>query len=318
MSSRWIVVVVGLIVCVAHVRAEGAAPVSRPDYLEATLRSQWTAIGEELKLRKIDEAALGHASSWQEAQHGTGPTAGKGGRVVFAFGTVLPRVVCTPLRVCDVELQMGERINNVHVGDGDRWSLEPATAGNTVHVVIKPLVANISTNVAIYTDKRVYHLELQSSDKGDHMAFVGFTYPEDKKAAWLAMRPSSNASGADSAMASGDDAVRADAEISANPAALYFGYKVKKAGWWHVRRRINWAPTRVYDDGEKTVIELPREIMARELPVLFVRDGAGNDKLRPYTVKGHHFIVSGVFDRAALVKGVGTSQERVELTRESK
>lgn len=300
-------------VCLSGALAHAEAPkdVNSPEFLEATLRQQWSAIGEDLQLRKVDEAALGRAAAWRAGDGATAPTAGRDGRVVFTFGTVLPKIVCTPLRVCDLELQIGERVNNVHVGDAGRWILEPAMAGNTVHVVIKPLVANITTNVALYTDRRVYHLELQSSEKGAHMPFVAFSYPEDGKVAWLALQAR-----AETAAEGSKDPRGADAEISANPASLFFGYEVEKAGPWRARRRIRWAPTRVYDDGEKTVIELPAAVLPRELPVLFVRDGDGQNKLKAYRVKGRHFIVDGLFDDAVLVKGVGRRQERVAIHRE--
>lgn len=304
----------GVGVCLLGSAALAQPPkdVNSPEFLEATLRQQWSAIGEDLKVRKIDQAALGHASAWRSGEGAALPTAGRDGRVVFTYGAVLPKIVCTPLRVCDVELQTGERVNNVHVGDAGRWILEPALSGNTVHVVIKPLVANITTNVALYTDRRVYHLELQSSEKDDHMPFVAFSYPEDGKVAWLALQARAEAAAGDSAKAEGG----ADAEISANPASLFFGYEIEKAGRWRARRQITWAPTRVYDDGEKTVIELPKAVLARELPVLFVRDGDGQDKLKAFRVKGRHFIVDGLFDHAVLVKGVGKRQERVEIHRE--
>ena len=42
-------------------------------------------------------------------QHGPGVVArGPDGKVIFLFGEIQPSVVCSPLQVCDIELQPGE------------------------------------------------------------------------------------------------------------------------------------------------------------------------------------------------------------------
>lgn len=292
--------------------------VTSPAFLEATLRQQWTAIDEQIQLRQVDKAALGEVTKWRSGEGAPLPAAGKEGRVVFVFGATVPKVICAPLRVCDVELQQGESIHDVHAGDATRWDIQPALSGITPHVVLKPLTAGVETNIVIYTDRRVYHVELVASAK-EHMPFISFDYPEDRKAKWLAMLQQTQNQGGGRTDGSGGisgGGSNADYEIQANPGSLRFGYEIEKAGRWRMRRRINWAPTRVYDDGQKTVLEMPREIMARELPILLVRDGDGKDKIVNYRVKGPHFVVDRLFSRAVLVKGVGRQQERVSITRE--
>ena len=56
-------------------------------------------------------------------------TRGADGKVIFLFGEVQPSVVCSPLQVCDIELQGGEVVRDVLVGDTVRWKVEPATSG---------------------------------------------------------------------------------------------------------------------------------------------------------------------------------------------
>ena len=63
-------------------------------------------------------------------QHSRGVvTRGPDGKVVFLYGEVQPSVVCSPLQVCDIELQAGEIVRDVLVGDTVRWKGEPATSG---------------------------------------------------------------------------------------------------------------------------------------------------------------------------------------------
>src|SRR5262245_26731863 len=58
-------------------------------------------------------------------------TKGPDGKVVFLFGETQPSVVCSPFQVCDIELQGGEIVRDVLVGDTVRWKVEPATSGAT-------------------------------------------------------------------------------------------------------------------------------------------------------------------------------------------
>lgn len=293
-------------------KAQGAGPeISDPRFLEATLRQQWAAIGEDIALREIDRAALGEAAKWKSGDGAPPPVSGKGGRVVFPFGAVMPRIVCAVQEICDIELQPGETINDVKQGS-QQFLLEPAIAGNTTHVIVRPLVGNIKTHVAIYTDRRVYHLELAASKDDSSMTWVSFRYPEDQKMAWFA---AAGAMGANAAAKSGTSKGKDEYEITANPGALYFAYGIEKEGRRRARKRIDWAPLRVYDDGQKTVIEMPRTILAREMPILLVRDG-GKDTVVNFRVKGQHLVVDRIFTKAVLVKGVGRSQERVSIVRE--
>ncbi len=58
-------------------------------------------------------------------------TRGADGKVIFLYGEVQPSVVCSPLQVCDIELDGGEIVRDVLVGDTVRWKVEPATSGAT-------------------------------------------------------------------------------------------------------------------------------------------------------------------------------------------
>lgn len=86
-------------------------------------------------------AAFGQGMSANEAK-GTGisgewrgsrglVTKGPDGKVILLYGEVQPSVVCSPLQVCDIELQPGEVVRDVLIGDTVRWKVEPATSGAT-------------------------------------------------------------------------------------------------------------------------------------------------------------------------------------------
>ena len=77
-----------------------------------------------------------------------------------------PVVACAPLRTTDLELQAGETITDVALGDSERWMATPAASGDprnpVPHLALKPQLAGIETNLTIYTTRHIYHLLLRS------------------------------------------------------------------------------------------------------------------------------------------------------------
>ena len=103
-----------------------------------------------------------------------------------------PAVDCAPLRTTDIQLQPGETITDIALGDTERWMATPAASGdprNTVpHLAVKPQIPGIETNLTIYTTKHIHHLLLRS--RGRAMQEVEFYYPDElseaMKAAYMA------------------------------------------------------------------------------------------------------------------------------------
>ena len=77
-----------------------------------------------------------------------------------------PIIDCEPLRSTDIQLQSGETITDVVMGDSERWQATPAASGDprnpVPHVAIKPQAPGIRTNLAIYTTRHIYHVNLRS------------------------------------------------------------------------------------------------------------------------------------------------------------
>lgn len=222
-------------------------------------------------------------------------TKGADGKVIFLYGEVQPSVVCSPLQVCDIELQGGEVVRDVLVGDTVRWKVEPATSGaaggQAIHLIVKPSEPGLVTSMVVTTSRRTYHIQLKSHTT-QYMARVGFEYPEDVSAKL-----------AD---------VNARLEASMIPGAgvpaeqLSFAYSVSGSA--------GWRPTRVYSDGQKTYIQFPRSISGQDAPVLFVVSG-GQNRIVNYRMKNNMMVVDYNIDRAVLVSGVGWKQQKVTISR---
>lgn len=294
----------GLLAAAAQL-APAAAPAAQPadKRLEALYFS-----APNPGLTRQEKAAIAIANRWRNPEgKGVQPVAGADGTVRFLFGAQQPSVVCAVLQVCDIELQAGEQVNSIHLGDAARWTVEPAITGQgpseIQHLVIKPMDVGLETSLIVTTDRRTYHLRLRSH-RSAFMPRVGFTYPEEALAQWDALKQRASQARSHSTLAS-------TGEYLGN---LSFAYEVTGAA--------RWKPVRVYNDGRKTIIEMPRALQHTEAPALLVvrKDGGlfqGEETgLVNYRVQGDRYIVDAVFDKAVLVAGVGRHQDRVTITRE--
>ncbi|WP_338835103.1 P-type conjugative transfer protein TrbG [Bradyrhizobium septentrionale] len=219
-------------------------------------------------------------------------TRGADGKVIFLYGEVQPSVVCSPLQVCDLELEGGEVVRDVLVGDTVRWKVEPATSGATggqaIHLIVKPTEPGLVTSMVVTTSRRTYHIQLKSHAT-QYMARVGFDYPEDV---------SSRLADVNARIETGGAGVPAE--------QLNFSYSVSGSA--------GWRPTQVYSDGTKTYIQFPESVASRDAPVLFVVSG-GQNRIVNYRMKSNMMIVDYAVDRAILVSGVGWSQEKISIQR---
>ena len=257
---------------------------------------------KEGPLSETGRDALETSKEWLSARNT--PAAGVDGRVLFTYGAGLPTVVCAPLRICTIELQPGEHLTGEpHIGDAVRWDISPAVIGAdataTSMIVIKPRAAGLDTNLLLTTDKRAYYLRLVSRSE-DYVARVGFEYPDDQDR-WKAQLTK-------------EAAARRKQEFEASQIApvesidnLYFDYRIQGGD-------EDMRPVRVVDDGKKTYIQMTPNAMVREAPILVVL-GAGGAEMVNYRVKGDMHIVDRLFERGALIIGVGKKARRAEIIR---
>lgn len=142
---------------------------------------------DAVTLTDREKKALQLSDDW--ARRNVEPVLTPGGKIVYVHGATLPSIVAVPYQVCDVELEQGETVNEVVVGDSARWLVDSGTSGSgasaTVHLFVKPMDAGLETSAVVTTDRRVYHLRFVSKRTG-HTPYVGFAYADSirQKQAW--------------------------------------------------------------------------------------------------------------------------------------
>lgn len=216
----------------------------------------------------------------------------------------LYQVYAAPGRITDIVLEPGEQLAGsgpVAAGDTARWIIGDTESGagenRRVHVLIKPSLPGLATNLVINTDRRTYYLELRAS-AATYMASVAWTYPQGSLVALA--RPTTA------------QAAPPPAAPSPPPppsvAAFRFDYRISGD-------RVAWRPQQVFDDGQKVYLIFPANVAANELPPLFLIDEAGRAELVNTRLNGRRLEVDRLFDRAELRLGDKRKSRKVRIER---
>ncbi|MCU7927554.1 MAG: P-type conjugative transfer protein TrbG [Candidatus Thiodiazotropha sp. (ex Dulcina madagascariensis)] len=261
------------------------------------------------KLTKQEKAAIDIAKRWSAGKpSGMRPVVGADGSVRFPYGVQQPSIVCAVLQVCDIALQPGEQVNpnGIHLGDQVRWSVEPAISGSgsneRLHLIVKPWDVGLETTLVVATDRRTYHIRLRSH-RSEYMPKVSFAYPEEAFSKWETIR------------------IREKQEKEERTIPQTGEYLGNLDFEYDVDGTAPWKPVRVYSDGRKTIIQMSKVMSQTEAPSLLVlrKEGGWFSEddvvLVNYRVQGDRFIVDMVFEKAILIAGVGSDQDRITVTR---
>lgn len=272
---------------------------------------------KNIELTEAEKLAIENYNTWSKtgARSLQKSYTGKDGSTIFTYGAQMPSVVCALLQITDIELERGEIINSVNVGDASRWSFEPATegSGNTAiqHILVKPLDIGLETSLLVTTNRRSYRLKLKAKDNQNYLPHVSFVYPDQALAKFKVLQQQQTA-----------ERERNSISVNGNGTAktylgdLNFNYQIKGD--------VSWKPLRVFDDGKKVIIEMPQSMLHRTAPTLMLLDKEGglftDEKLRivNYRLQGTRFIVDALFDQAILTMDVGSDQQRVVIKKINK
>jgi len=264
---------------------------------------------KKLVLTKQERQAIAIANKWRKPDFTPEPVFGLDGSATYLYGVGQVSVMCAVLQVCDIQLQAGERISDsgIHIGDKARWLIAPAITGTgnnqIIHVIVKPLDVGLDTTLILATDRRTYNIRLRS-DRKEFIPKIAFSYPEE-------------------AMAKFDAITKKEHKFTQDNLIPQTGEKMNDLDFeYSVSGKAQWKPVRVYNDGIRTTIQMPKIMQQTEAPTLLViREGksffsSDEEVLVNYRVQGDRFIVDTLFDKAILIAGVGRNQTKVTIERD--
>jgi P-type conjugative transfer protein TrbG len=201
------------------------------------------------------------------------------------------QIFTSPDYVTTISLKPGEKLISKVAGDTTRWVIGDTITGGvsnpTVLVVLKPVRANLRTNLMLSTNERVYQIDLVALSGNQYQNAISWNYPQDD------LHDAQGKAAEMTAQASQTELTGVAIEnLNDN-----YGISTLQG------RTPDWSPRSVFDDGAKTYIDFPDNLGTTAAPPLFILSQDGNADLVNYRVKGHFYIVDRLFDRAQLRVG---------------
>lgn len=256
-------------------------------------------LSPDIPLSTVERAGVKLAQKWINGK--TKPITRGDGSVTYFYGAVMPTVVCSPLNLCDIQLQPGEEIlpKGLNASDTVRWTITPMVSnspnGQITHVMVKPTDSGLTSNLVIGTNKRTYNIKLISRQK-EWMPTVNFDYPEVISQTLESLYTRTKEAKERKILGNGlsiDD--------------LDFNYKTQG--------QADFVPIRVYNNSVKTILEMPRSVATGKLPTLLVVNDGRREQIN-YRYRNGRFIVDGLPKQIILLLGSGKYQKSVLITKQ--
>lgn len=196
-------------------------------------------------------------------------------------------------QIATIALEPGESLTGagpIAAGDTARWIIGDTESGSgatrRVHVLVKPTRPDISTNLVITTNRRIYMIELRARE-ALYMPAVAWAYP---------------------APPAGQRQTVPAAPIIPAEAARNYRYGLTGDS-------PPWRPISIFDDGRRVYVVFPRGIVQGELPPIFVLGSDGEPQIVNSRIHQNILIVDRLFGAAELRLGSGDRQQVVRIVR---
>ncbi len=179
-----------------------------------------------------------------------------------------------------IRFDEAEHIENVAIGDSQKWQVTPNKRANLLFV--KPLAERAVTNMTVVTDKHTYLFDLVAAPTNRNPVYVlGFVYPEEPEDDVQQADAEGSVPGA--APTAVEVAAASDPYAVVDPAELNFA--------WAPKGDTRLLPQRIYDDGNAIFMVWPA---GTPLPAILIKDHKGDEGPVNFAVRGDTIVVDGV------------------------
>lgn len=166
--------------------------------------------------------------------------------------------------VTDIQLRPGEVVQKIASGNTTQWQVDVDIIDGVQHVYIKPMVSGIRTNMIINTDQRSYRFLVNSTDEMEYV--VVFNFAELDREAQLKAEAEALAA----------QQARLDNLKRLQNTHFNTNYKVIKTK----NVKTVYVPKNIFDDGQKTYIEVSDLALRDNLPLVYSYDDWEKGKLQ--------------------------------------
>jgi type IV secretion system protein VirB9 len=249
----------------------------------------------------IGEADVEVAAAAAVVRGGKPATITRGVAVRHPYGQSQPTLTCAPLHACALELQAGEEVLGVALGDSERW-ITASLEGVRPLLVVKPTAWDLVTNMVVSTNRRAYHVGLRSPKEGAVVAYdrvVGWWYPDDIVRVYSRIER--------------EQVARTEERAAATTETLAVPLEAVDQSYTIAGDRVSWRPEMVIDDGRRTYVRFPAGIAAKSAPALLVESDTGEAALANHRVLpgGRWWVIDGVFPALKFQQGAGRKAKEV-------
>jgi type IV secretion system protein VirB9 len=220
----------------------------------------------------------------------------------FAYSNMnQPIINCIPFQETIITLQPGEKFTSITSGDPQNLSYSAAVSGSatgveTQQILVKPSLSQMSTNLVIATDRRIYNIQIVvGGPKNKVTRNVSFWYPDEMVNNINQKIDKQN-----------DSEMNAEKMAALDLKNANFNYKISGDS-------PSWKPSRVFDDGKHTWIQMPQGVDNKNLPTILIQSDSGQDMKYNTSYYSPYMIIDGVFGQAKLIAGVGGDQVEVDI-----
>lgn len=183
----------------------------------------------------------------------------------------------SPDFVSTLLLEPGEVLIDIAAADTARWSVSNTLSGDRALLIVKPSAPKLKTNIVLVTDRRAYLIEAVSAAGEVYTAQAAWTYPSPPTP---------------------PPVPEPDPKPEPPPRQIHEDYVLKAPR----KGPPPWMPEKVWDDGRRTYVQFPEDIVASDMPPLFIRTPEGLELVN-YRIDGRRYEVDRIFTEAELRLG---------------
>lgn len=241
----------------------------------------------------------------------------------YRFGQSEPVLICTILRACVIALETAEAlVDDPIAGDQARWIITTAKTGRggvSTLVIVKPKACDVSTNLVLSTDRRIYDIDLDSppcsahdtNPKRAYTRHIRFTYPNEADS--LAVAPASAPIRAVPVTSEHTDSSSGTGATSTDSLNTKYRVVTETRGPFRLfgrkRSTFPWRPSAISDDGTHVYVSVPEMFRKYPSPVLYALEDDDSRTIVNYVVRDTVIVTDRVFRRGVLVIPNGEREE---------
>jgi len=250
-----------------------------------------------------------------------------GSIISYRFGESEPVVTCTVLRACVIELEVAEAlVDDPIAGDQARWIITTARAGKggaSTLVIVKPKACEVTTNLVLSTDRRIYDLDLDSppcparatNPKRAYTRHIRFSYPNESNGFTGSPAPESTLTEIADSVPRKPGELHGVEKSNRSDTAWNTQYRVvrdSRGPFGFLGRKhavFPWQPTRIADDGAHIYVSLPPLARKYPSPVLYALEDDDSRTIVNYNLRDSVIVTDRLFKRGVLVIPSGEEEQ---------